>query len=89
VRRGTGRRRRWAGSLDGPCGENKKRKKKKKERGEVGWAEKRERVGSLFFFQIIFQTNFKPFKFKSFTCFQTQILTQIYSSILRLFRKTF
>jgi hypothetical protein len=44
---------------------------------------------SSFSFQIHFKTNFKPFKFKSFTCFQTQILTQIYSTILRLFRKPF
>jgi hypothetical protein len=31
------------------------RRKKKKERGEVGWAEKRERVGSLFFFKSFFK----------------------------------
>jgi hypothetical protein len=29
------------------------------------------------FFSNPFQTNFKPFKFKFFTCFQIQILTQI------------
>jgi hypothetical protein len=37
------------------------------------------------FFLNPFQTNFKPFKFKSFSCFQTQILTQISPTILRLF----
>jgi hypothetical protein len=55
--------------------------------GEVRWA-----AGGLgrfvffffssFSFQIHFKINFKPFKFKSFTCFQTQILTQI----LQLFK---
>jgi hypothetical protein len=30
------------------------------------------------FFSNPFQTNFKPFKFKFFTCFQIQILTQIF-----------
>jgi hypothetical protein len=60
---------------------------------EVGWAAGLGRVGRLdwffflfffLFFSNPFQTNFKPFKFKSFTSFQIEILTQIYSTILRL-----
>jgi hypothetical protein len=53
----------------------------------VGWADRLDWFDLFFlflFFSNPFQTNFKPFKFKSFSCFQTQILTQIYSTILRL-----
>jgi hypothetical protein len=49
----------------------------------LGWAGRL--VWFFFFFFLFFsnsfQTNFKPCKFKSFSCFQTQILTQIYSTI--------
>jgi hypothetical protein len=47
----------------------------------------------FFFFSFLFKSNFKPiskpFKFKSFSTFQTQILTQIYSNILRLLENFF
>jgi hypothetical protein len=47
--------------------------------------------GFVFFF--LFQIHFKPisnpFKIKSFTCFQIQILTQISPTILKAFRKPF
>jgi hypothetical protein len=70
----------WAAlgrKLVGPAG-----KRKKGEVGRGGWLF--YFFSFLLFFSNPFQTNFKPFKFKSFSCFQTQILTQIYSTILRL-----
>jgi hypothetical protein len=49
---------------------------------EWGWAAADRLVWFFFFFfSNPFQTKFK---FKSFSCFQTQILTQIYSTFLRL-----
>jgi hypothetical protein len=49
--------------------------------------------GFVFFLFFLFQIHFKPisnpFKFKSFTCFQIQILTQISPTILKAFRKPF
>jgi hypothetical protein len=44
---------------------------------------------SFFFFQIHFKPISNPFKFKSFTCFQIQILTQISPTILKAFHKPF
>jgi hypothetical protein len=41
------------------------------------------------FFSNPFQTNFKPFSFKSFTSFQIQIFTQISPTILKAFHKPF
>jgi hypothetical protein len=38
-----------------------------------------------FFFLFLFKSIFKPFKFKTFSSFKTQILTQISPTILRLF----
>jgi hypothetical protein len=43
----------------------------------------------LFIFQIHFKLISNPFKFKSFTCFQIQILTQISPTILKAFHKPF
>jgi hypothetical protein len=47
----------------------------------------------FFFFLFFFKSIFKPisnlFKFKSFTCFQIQILTQISPTILKAFHKPF
>jgi hypothetical protein len=41
----------------------------------------------LFFFKSIFKPISNLFKFKSFTCFQIQILTQISPTILKAFHK--
>jgi hypothetical protein len=50
-------------------------------------------VGLVCFFLFFFKSIFKPisnlFKFKSFTCFQIQILTQISPTILKAFHKLF
>jgi hypothetical protein len=61
-----------------------------------GWAGPRvEMVGwvscffSSFFSKPIFKPNSNLFKFKSFTCFQIQILTQISPTILKAFHKLF
>jgi hypothetical protein len=50
---------------------------------EVGW------VCFFLFFQILFKPISNPFKFKSFTSFQIQILTQISPTILKSFHKSF
>jgi hypothetical protein len=44
---------------------------------------------SFLFFQILFKSFSNLFKFKSFTCFQIQILTQISPTILKAFHKLF
>jgi hypothetical protein len=57
---------------------------------ELGWVGLAVFFFFLFFsFQIQFQTYFKSFKFKSFSSFQIEILTQIYSNILRLLENFF
>jgi hypothetical protein len=61
------------GSVDGPAWADSGA-------GPRGWV----RIWFCCFFLFLFKSIFKPFKFKSFTCFQTQFLTQIYSNILRL-----
>jgi hypothetical protein len=72
--------RKWRGrqGLDGPAAGKRKGKKEKR---EVGWAVGRGWIGFVFVFFFFFKPIFKPisnlFKFKSFTCFQIQILTQI------------
>jgi hypothetical protein len=90
-----------AGALAGCCGPKAagRRWKRKKERREerMGWASVAG-LGLLFFFfffflLFFFKSIFKPisnlFKFKSFSCFQIQILTQISSTILKDFHKPF
>jgi hypothetical protein len=92
--RGKGRR-----GAGGPCGPKagrpagfgwavggEKKEKGKRKRGR--WAGPRvERwVGFFFFF---FKSISNPFEFKSFTCFQIQILTQISPTILKAFHKPF
>jgi hypothetical protein len=68
--------------------------------GERNWAARGpevERAGGIglgffsfsFFFQIHFKPISNPFKIKSFTCFQIQILTQISPTILKAFHKPF
>jgi hypothetical protein len=57
-----------------------------------GGAGRRDWVGVFFlffFFQIHFKPISNPFKIKSFTCFQIQILTQISPTILKAFHKPF
>jgi hypothetical protein len=78
--RGEGRRWRsgpaWAKTLDGPA-------------GWVGLV-RLDLFFSFFFFSFFFQILFKPnSKFKSFSSFQFEILTQIYSNILRLLENFF
>jgi hypothetical protein len=50
-------------------------------------------VGLVRFFPFFLKSIFKPisnlFKFKSFTCFQIQILTQTSPTILKAFHKLF
>jgi hypothetical protein len=58
-------------------------------RGGLGWVVFFFFLFFSFSFQILFKPNSKPFKFKSFSTFQTQILTQIYSNILRLLENLF
>jgi hypothetical protein len=48
----------------------------------LGW-------GLLLFFSFFFKSISNPFKFKSFTCFQIQILTQICPTILKALHKPF
>jgi hypothetical protein len=67
--------RKWGGrrGLDGPAAGKEKR--------EVGWAAGRE-MGWVCFFPNPFSNLFQTlFKFKSFTSFQIQILTQISPTI--------
>jgi hypothetical protein len=59
--------------------------------GEAGGVWMGRRFGFVFFlfFQIHFKPISNPFKFKSFTSFQIQILTQISPTILKAFHKPF
>jgi hypothetical protein len=70
-----GRKWNWAAA------EKKERRKKNVGRG-LGWV-------CFFFFFSFFKPISNPFKFKTFTCFQIQILTQISPTILKAFHKLF
>jgi hypothetical protein len=64
--------------------------KMKKSGKELGRGRKgKERGFDLFFLFFFFKSIFKPisnlFKFKSFTCFQIQILTQIFTNFHNYF----
>jgi cellulose synthase/poly-beta-1,6-N-acetylglucosamine synthase-like glycosyltransferase len=82
-----GREGRWAGGLLQMRAE--KNKKKKERSLAAGGREGRECLIFFFFFQILFKSFSNLFKFKSFTSFQIQILTQISPTILRTFHKPF
>jgi hypothetical protein len=64
---------------------------------KLGRGEKKERRGDgprgiglgFVFFLFIFKSISNPFEFKSFTCFQIQILTQISPTILKAFHNHF
>jgi hypothetical protein len=70
--------------------EKNKKRKKRKTGGGLGWKEGEGRVFVVFsFFLFFFKSISNPFKFKSFTSFQIQILTQISPIILKAFHKPF